>query len=304
MDHNASSERAPPVDCLENSGAVESRLVAGISDRRFRAYRVIQRSQGVVRAESVADHALIHQLGGGTGYRHDGPRRTARTDPSAPTTMLPAARLTDWDLSDGVDLLQIPVSDEHLRRHALQEFDINPHQLEIYERVGMTDPFMADFASIVLRELTSDQPATPLMFDGLAAMASGHILRSYSNISDLVISRAETDSDRQERDAVRRAWEMLRDNLDRNLSTDDLAREVGLNSFRLMRAFKAEMGMSIHRFVMESRVAYVRDRLLSTDDRLIDIAIDAGFANQSHMTSVYRSLMGISPGRHRRQMRN
>ncbi|MEM7641587.1 MAG: AraC family transcriptional regulator [Pseudomonadota bacterium] len=304
MDLNATPERGPPVACLENSDAVETRHVASFSDRRFRAYRMVQRSHGVVKAESSRDHALIHQIGGGTGYRHDGPRRIGRTDISAPTTMLPAGQSTAWDLSEGVDLLQIPVSDDALRRHALQDFDIDPQRLELQERVGVDDPFMNDFANIVLRELSSDHPATPLLFEGLTILASGHILRTYSNLSDLIVARAETDIDRQDRAAVRHAWEVLRDNLDRNIAIDDLARDVGLSPFRLMRAFKAEMGRPIHRFVMEIRVAYVRDRLLGTDDRLIDIAIDAGFANQSHMTSVYRALMGVSPGRHRRQMRH
>ncbi|MEM7711576.1 MAG: AraC family transcriptional regulator [Pseudomonadota bacterium] len=303
MTPNADPGRAPPIHCLEESDAVESRLVAGLTDRRFRAYRTVQNSVGVVRARSDGDHALIHRLAG-TGYRHDGTRRTGRTDAAAPTTLLPAGHPTDWDLSEGIDILQIPVADALLRRHAVQEFDINPDRLDLRERVGVADPFMAHFAPLVLRELASEHPGSPLLYDGLMALASGHILRSYSNISEVVVARAETALERGDRDAVRRTVEMLLDDLQRNMSTDDIAEAIGINPFRLMRAFKAEMGVSIHRFLLENRVAMVRDRLLNTDDRLIDIALDAGFANQSHMTSVYTSLMGVSPGRHRRRMRH
>ncbi|MEM8848485.1 MAG: AraC family transcriptional regulator [Pseudomonadota bacterium] len=103
--------------------------------------------------------------------------------------------------------------------------------------------------------------------------------------------------------AIARARDVLLDSLSRNIPIETLAREVGVSPFRLMRCFKAEMGQTIHQFVIEHRVAFVRDRISRSDDPLAQIAFDAGFANQSHMTSAYTAMMGISPGKHRRELR-
>ncbi|MEM8825187.1 MAG: AraC family transcriptional regulator [Pseudomonadota bacterium] len=294
--------QALSLDCFTEAAAAKTTVLHSFNGRRIRASRLVRRTAGVAPTEARRSHSLIFQLGGGTAYRHDGGRNTEKNRPGG-TTLIPANVTSAWDLSEGIELLQMQISDSYLRRFASLEFDIDADRLEMHDRIDVEDPFVRDLAGLVLQELKRDQGPSDMLLEHFDSVLSGHILRSYSNMSDLVDTQTMTERGRKDEEAVRRAQEILLDRLSENISADDLARTLGISPFRLMRCFKAELGVSIHRFVMESRVAFVRDRLLHSDDRLIAIALDAGFASQSHMTSSYTSLVGISPGRHRRQMR-
>lgn len=208
-----------------------------------------------------------------------------------------------WELPDKTDVLHLYIDDDDLRRFALQEFDLDPDNLEMRDLMAVDDPFMQNLAPLILQELQSDMPQSHLMLDGFDHIVAGHMLRAYSNAAEIVNARREAELGKRDAAAVAKAREMILDNLDRNISTDQLGEAVGVSPFRLMRCFKAEMGVTIHRFVIESRVAFVRDRMLNSQDSLAEIAFDAGFANQSHMTSCYTAAMGVPPGRHRRQLR-
>ncbi|MEM8848483.1 MAG: AraC family transcriptional regulator [Pseudomonadota bacterium] len=290
-------------DCFRDAAAVQTEVLQSFEGRRLRASRLVRRTVGIVATESRQTHSLIFHMGGGTAYRHDGRRRTGRANHPGTTTLVPAHLASAWDLSEGIDLLQVQIEDSRLRRFASREFDIDPDRLEMHDLIDVADPFMRDIAPAILRQLSTSRRHSDAVLDNFDTVLSSHILRTYSNLPDIASTQPDKTRGNVAREAVRRARDILLDNLDKNISATKLADEIGIGPFRLMRCFKAEMGVSLHRFVIESRVALVRDRLLQTDAPLIQIALDAGFANQSHMTSTYTAVMGITPGRHRREMR-
>jgi len=52
--------------------------------------------------------------------------------------------------------------------------------------------------------------------------------------------------------------------------------------------------------VRRLRVAAARSRVMDSQDSLAAIALDCGFADQSHLTRAFRLRYGLSPGRMRR----
>ena len=52
------------------------------------------------------------------------------------------------------------------------------------------------------------------------------------------------------------------------------------------------------------RVDYVRRELTRSDAPIADIALQAGFANQSHLTRAFHRATGTSPAAYRRLMRD
>lgn len=69
----------------------------------------------------------------------------------------------------------------------------------------------------------------------------------------------------------------------------------GLSPVRFSHLFSSTFALSVHQYVLRLRVHYARDRLLHGSDRIVDIAHDAGFCSQPHMTEVFRRCLGISP---------
>jgi len=68
-----------------------------------------------------------------------------------------------------------------------------------------------------------------------------------------------------------------------------LARETGLSRFQLLRAFEKTTGFTAHAYIVQRRVA--------GGTSLARAAASSGFSDQSHMTRVFVSKYGISPGR-------
>jgi AraC-like DNA-binding protein len=100
----------------------------------------------------------------------------------------------------------------------------------------------------------------------------------------------------REHRAVSRAEAYLRAHWDRSVSLTELSAASGLSPFHLHRSFSREIGLPPHAFQLQLRV----DRAKTLLARGLDIASVAqrtGFADQSHLTRVFRRSVGVTPGR-------
>jgi AraC-like DNA-binding protein len=93
----------------------------------------------------------------------------------------------------------------------------------------------------------------------------------------------------------------MRENLADADSIGDLAMETGASRYQLIRAFKQSFDLTPEDFRRQLRVERARS-LLASSQRLADVAAEAGFADQSHMTREFRRLVGLTPGAYRRAM--
>lgn len=94
------------------------------------------------------------------------------------------------------------------------------------------------------------------------------------------------------------ALERFREPLDLAL----LASNIGVHPTHLCRAFRRFRGHTISDAVIGARLQYVARRLTDTDDSLAEIAAQAGFTDQSHMTRAFKRFTGYPPGEHRRSL--
>jgi AraC-like DNA-binding protein len=86
-----------------------------------------------------------------------------------------------------------------------------------------------------------------------------------------------------------------------NISLGELTELVGLSRSQFGRAFKASTGKSPHHWHREARLEVAKALLREPDRTLVDVALSAGFSEQSHFNRVFRSLTGVTPGAWRRQ---
>ena len=69
----------------------------------------------------------------------------------------------------------------------------------------------------------------------------------------------------------------------------------------LARVFRAHHGVSVGEYARRLRLAWAAGELARTDTPLAVIASQAGFADQSHFTRLFRQHLGITPARYRAQ---
>jgi AraC-like DNA-binding protein len=81
-----------------------------------------------------------------------------------------------------------------------------------------------------------------------------------------------------------------------------VARRLGTSPFHLARVFRAEVGLSLHQYLMELRLAEALDRLRAGAPDLSKLALDLGFSHHSHFSAAFRQVIGHSPRDVRRML--
>jgi transcriptional regulator GlxA family with amidase domain len=89
--------------------------------------------------------------------------------------------------------------------------------------------------------------------------------------------------------------------LEGDLSLRHIARQVHHSKSHFARAFKRDMGVSVHAYVMERRLQRARELLLQGEYNLCEIALMCGFCSQAHLTTLYKRRFGCTPGQCREQ---
>lgn len=79
----------------------------------------------------------------------------------------------------------------------------------------------------------------------------------------------------------------------------ELAAAAGCSAWQLLRGFQREMKVTPHAMQQSLRVQQAR-RWLQQGMPLADAALQAGFADQSHFTHVFRRYTSLTPGRYQR----
>ena len=96
----------------------------------------------------------------------------------------------------------------------------------------------------------------------------------------------------------RRVRDYIEAHLDGDLSLTVLADIACLSPYHFSRSFKEAAG-GPQRYVMQRRLERAKALMRRTNQPLALIAQEAGFADQSHLTSIFRREMGVTPGQFR-----
>jgi len=91
--------------------------------------------------------------------------------------------------------------------------------------------------------------------------------------------------------------------LDQRLTLEELADVAGFSRAHFAATFKAATSMSAHEFLLRLRIQEAAKLLLGTDLPLVDIALQCGFQNQPHFTTVFKKMTSVTPRRWRNARR-
>ncbi|MCI0603716.1 AraC family transcriptional regulator [bacterium] len=100
-----------------------------------------------------------------------------------------------------------------------------------------------------------------------------------------------------------KAKEFLHDNFKNGLTLLTVAGVAGVHPAHLARAFRRHYGITAGEYVRRLRVEWCTTQLLHSDREILDIALEAGFYDQSHFIRVFKSLTGFTPYEFRRSKR-
>lgn len=99
---------------------------------------------------------------------------------------------------------------------------------------------------------------------------------------------------------LRKVHERLMDGYAQDLTVRELAAAAGVHPVHLARTFRACFGCTPGQLIQQSKLERAADLLLSSAMRLADVASACGFSDQSHLTTSFRRVYGMAPGRFRK----
>ncbi len=98
---------------------------------------------------------------------------------------------------------------------------------------------------------------------------------------------------------LQRVLEYVKENIEKDLSVAEMAQVVGMSQYYFSKLFKMSTGTTPHQYVMRQRVERAQELLREGNTALVEVATNVGFETQSHFTSVFRRLVGITPKKFR-----
>jgi AraC family transcriptional regulator len=84
------------------------------------------------------------------------------------------------------------------------------------------------------------------------------------------------------------------------LSLADLARDAAMSRYHFLRTFHHAVGLTPHQFILRTRLHNAAIELRRSARPVLDIALDAGFADLSTFNRRFRATMGVTPSIYRR----
>jgi AraC-like DNA-binding protein len=97
--------------------------------------------------------------------------------------------------------------------------------------------------------------------------------------------------------ALGRARQFLDVQKTRVVRSAELEAVTGLTRYELARQFRVMCGTSPYRYLLMRRLDFARERIARRRP-LVEVALDAGFADQAHFTRVFKATFGVTPGRY------
>jgi AraC family transcriptional regulator len=159
------------------------------------------------------------------------------------------------------------------------------------------DLVVAQITKSILPFLRRNDGLAVLALDQLSLILGAHLLQRYGVLKKAARCSRGGLAPWQKR----RASELLHENMHGRIRLSDIAGECGLSVSHFARSFKTSFGSSTHQWLIQHRIDHAKHLMAQTSMPLIDIAIRSGFNDQPAFTRTFHQLVGVSPGRWRRQ---
>lgn len=102
---------------------------------------------------------------------------------------------------------------------------------------------------------------------------------------------------------LKQAKELLHDQFQASISLSKVADTVGVHETHLCREFRRHYRCTVGEYIRRLRVEYACHELSTSSVPIVDIALSAGFTDQSHFARTFKRHTGMSPADYRRTFR-
>lgn len=201
-----------------------------------------------------------------------------------------------WEVAK--ENMLIALDPQRLSDFTAREFDADEVEMRPIQP-GLIDRTALRIAALMRDGFSLPEHPGKLYMESLSTALMLHMIRSHSSLA----GRRATDGFRG--GLSPRVWretgDFIRENLASDMALSSLALRAGLSYSQFLRAFRQTSGVSPHRYIMLQRANMAREQVTTSALPLKQIALQCGFSSQSHMTTVMKAMLNVTPGQLRRQ---
>lgn len=262
-----------------------SRVASWEEPRPRIGLRIEQRmtSPGLVAIDPLPDHRLKIHTGGpvrGSCRFHHFVYTRGDVD------LIPSGWSDTWVEEASSTSLVVRLSPSLLHR-AAEDMGLDSGSAGLVPRHQFRDPQIEYIAWALDAERGAGSPNGLLYSESLGMALAVHLLNRYP--APLRPKGGLTKAKQ------RRVAEYIEAHLDEDLSLARLAGVVEVSASHFKTLFKRSTGLPVHEYVVQRRVERAKALLLRGELPASQIAIEAGFAHQSHMARAMRRVLGVAP---------
>ncbi len=163
--------------------------------------------------------------------------------------------------------------------------------------IGLKDHLVARVGALFHTALMKQAPLCCLQADHLAAILATYMIQNHS--ASLRLEQKIPDH-KLRKLQLRDIHEYIEANLQKSIRMNVLARIAHCSAGHFIRQFKSSTGITPHQYVMKVRVDRAKHLLAQHDSHIATVSMDCGFSSQEHMTRVFGSITGMTPGAFRK----
>src|SRR5579872_1561680 len=220
-----------------------------------------------------------------------------RAIPFATTFIDLNCRMEMW-VRGPFDYLHYYLSQGLLERIALDNGVSTSFRLQ--EAFFIEDLVVAQLTKSILAPVEHEEPLDRLALDQIAMVLGAHTLQAHCGAPKFA---AEPRRGLEAWQKLR-TEEMLRANLQGNLTVKELASTCSLSESHFARCFRISFGTSVHQRLIRLRIEHAKDLLSRTRKSLVEVALLSGFCDQAAFTRSFSRMEHITPSHWRRANSN
>ena len=254
--------------------------------------RVILMSDGPGIAELRADEFQRIAIHVGRPVRlncHHGTKRHSGLAMHGDIDLIPSGTTARWEMKETDTALVVKVH-EQLLGEAAEHCEMR-RPGEIRSQFRLRDSQLEHIAWALLAEVQRGYPSGPLYLECMGMAIAIRLLKSHSTAAEQPVLSGQGMPQHR----LRQVQSYIEENLHTNLSLREIAEAVGISASHLKVTFRQATGMPVHQYVIHRRVEHASLLLRQGQLPISRIALDVGFAHQSHLAMHMKRLTGIRP---------
>ena len=185
-----------------------------------------------------------------------------------------------------------------LLAYAAEEAGADSSKLQISNRFQIKDTSLECLCWAVRDEMEAGYPCGKVYADSLALALAARVVHRHSSFANHAAHKSGKIAPKK----LRQALAYIEDRLGEDLSLSDLAAHVGMSASHFKVVFREATGQPVHRYIVGRRVERAVWMLRNQETPIAEIALETGFAHQSHLSLHMRRVLGRSPKEFRKNL--